>query len=290
MRLAPARIGGAGVACCRSLSFASSNRTGAVKFLANVSEERVGFDGCTINWRVKGEGDPVVFFHGAGGLVDWLPFYDLLASTRTLYAPDHPGFGLSDEPDIAEVGDLARFYIGLFRQMGLSRLDIVGSSLGGWLAAEIAIRAPELVRSLVLFSPAGIAHPDHQPGNFFIWDRETLAASLFHDQIHVQHMLDAPASPELIAKLQKNRRTTQKVAGEPLLHGEFLAKSLSKLSQPVQLVWGRNDRIIPVQSSDIWLGDVENAKLTVFEECGHLPFLERCEASYQITQSHFAGA
>lgn len=256
--------------------------------MATYSEQRVEFDGCAINWRVKGEGEPVVFLHGAGGLVEWLPYYDLLAEERRLCAPDHPGFGLSDEPDIREVADIARFYIGLFRKLGLSRLDVVGSSLGGWLAAEIALRAPELVRSLVLFSPAGVTDPRRPPADFFGWDRETLAAALYHDEIHVRRMLDMAATPELVTILQKNRRTTLKVASEPLLRGAFLEGSLKDLAQPVRLIWGRNDNIIPVESADTWLRDAPNAALTVFDACGHLPFFERPDDSFELTRSHFA--
>src|SRR5947199_362105 len=103
-----------------------------------------------------GNGPTVLFLHGAGGVPQWLPFFDVLAEQYEVLVPEHPGFGGSDDPPwIRSVADLALFYLDLVEEAGLDRIHLVGNSLGGWLAAEILIRDRARFRSLVQLAPAG---------------------------------------------------------------------------------------------------------------------------------------
>src|SRR5947207_2894676 len=89
-----------------------------------------------------GNGPTVLFLHGAGGVPQWLPFFDALAERYDLLVPEHPGFGGSDDPPwIRSMPDLAMFYLDLVEEAGLDRAHLIGNSLGGWLAAEILIRS-----------------------------------------------------------------------------------------------------------------------------------------------------
>ena len=88
-----------------------------------------------------GRGPTVLFLHGAGGVPQWLPFFEALAERYELLVPEHPGFGGSDDPPwIHSMPDLAMFYLDLLEETGLDRIHLIGNSLGGWLAAEILIR------------------------------------------------------------------------------------------------------------------------------------------------------
>ena len=88
-----------------------------------------------------GRGPTVLFLHGAGGVPQWLPFFDALAERYEVLVPEHPGFGGSDDPAwIRSMPDLAMFYLDLVEEVGLDRVHLIGNSLGGWLAAEILIR------------------------------------------------------------------------------------------------------------------------------------------------------
>ena len=101
---------------------------------AHLTELRVR--GVTINLHRAGHGPTVLFLHGAGGVPQWLPFFDMLAESYELLVPEHPGFGGSDDPPwIRSMPDLAMFYLDLLEEVGLDRIHLIGNSLGGWLAA-----------------------------------------------------------------------------------------------------------------------------------------------------------
>jgi pimeloyl-ACP methyl ester carboxylesterase len=123
--------------------------------LAQLTELKV--QDVAIKLHRAGRGPSVLFLHGAGGVPQWLPFFDVLAERYELLVPEHPGFGGSDDPPwIHSMPDLAMFYLDLVEEAGLDRIHLIGNSLGGWLAAEILIRDRSRFRSLVQLAPAGI--------------------------------------------------------------------------------------------------------------------------------------
>src|SRR6202035_4235333 len=100
---------------------------------------------------------PLVFLHGAGGHTGWIGFLDALAEDFAVYAPEHPGFGRSDDPSwLDEVGDLAYFYLDVLAALGLERVHLIGTSLGGWIAAELAVRDASRLAGLTLVGAVGI--------------------------------------------------------------------------------------------------------------------------------------
>src|SRR6202171_6354712 len=104
----------------------------------------------TIKLHRAGHGPTVLFLHGAGGVPQWLPFFDALAEHYELLVPEHPGFGGSAEPPwIRSTPDLVMFYPDLVEEAGLDRAHLIGNSLGGWLAAEMLIRDRSRFQSLV---------------------------------------------------------------------------------------------------------------------------------------------
>src|SRR5687767_13690756 len=113
--------------------------------------------GCNIGLTRAGAGQPLVILHGASGPGTWLSCLPELAGRHDVILPEHPGFGSSDTPDwLDNVGDLANFYLDFLDQDDLDNVDLVGFSLGGWIAAELAVRNTSRLASLTLVSSVGI--------------------------------------------------------------------------------------------------------------------------------------
>src|SRR2546426_9442253 len=124
------------------------------------TDHTVAIDGCRTHFRRGGKGAPLVFLHGASGAPVVLPFMEKLAQRFDVLVPDHPGYGQSDEPEWLEnIPDVAYFYLDFLAHLKLERAVIVGSSMGGWMAMEMAGRNTSRIGSLGLVSPAGI--PTH---------------------------------------------------------------------------------------------------------------------------------
>src|ERR1700730_10245592 len=102
----------------------------------------------------RGQGAPILYLHGGGGIAPDLPFLDLLAQKRRIIAPSHPGFGRSSLPDwLDSMDDISHIYLELIDRLGLTRTDLVGFSIGGWIACELATQGPEPVGCFRLHGP-----------------------------------------------------------------------------------------------------------------------------------------
>ena len=109
--------------------------------MAGVKETTLRVAGCGVSVKRAGQGAPLLFLHGGGGAPRWLPFMTSLAERFDVIVPEHPGFGKSETPEwLDTIGDLAFFYLDFIKQLGLERVHLVGSSMGGWIAAELAVR------------------------------------------------------------------------------------------------------------------------------------------------------
>src|SRR5262249_47547567 len=136
--------------------------------MATPHEEIVEVRGGLLKIRMlsAGEGDPVLYLHGAGGLF-WDPLMDALAANHHVVAPEHPGAGVSQGLEhVEDLWDLVLYYNELLDQLGFERVTVVGHSFGGMVAAEIAATNPERVERLVLVSPLGLWRDDHPVPDF----------------------------------------------------------------------------------------------------------------------------
>jgi pimeloyl-ACP methyl ester carboxylesterase len=246
----------------------------------NFTESFVEVDGCRTHLRRGGKGEPLLFLHGASGAPVVMPFMEKLAQRFDVLVPEHPGWGRSDEPEWLEnIHDVAYFYLDFLKQLNLKSVTLVGSSMGGWIAMEMAVRDTSRLRSLVLVSPAGVAAPGVRPADIFLMAPEDLIKSLFFDEKLAQARL---AQPEDIDVALKNRHTTARLAWEPRLHDPFLPKWLHRIDVPVKIVWGRQDRILPVGISEHLRKLMPKAEVHILENCGHLPHAEKADEFVEI--------
>src|SRR3954469_3930548 len=137
-----------------------------------MQEETLDVRGHALRIRKKGDGAPVLYLHGAGG-ANWSRLHDELSADFHVIAPEHPGFGRSDIPDwMMGMSDLAYFYLDALDTLGFDKVHLVGHSIGGWLAAEIAIRTTRRIETLTLMAPAGVAAPEAPFPDIFLWTPE----------------------------------------------------------------------------------------------------------------------
>jgi pimeloyl-ACP methyl ester carboxylesterase len=229
--------------------------------------------GRSIQLMVGGSGPPLLYLHSAGGETEWPPLVDRLADHFEVYLPAHPGFAGSEGLDsIHDIHDLTWHVVDLCDQLGLVEVPVLGFSLGAWIAAELAILRPALVSRMLLVAAAGL-HVDGAPmGDLFIDDLEALRRLMFFDPEHPAARQTLPSSlddPDIIHWLRA-REATARVGWNPYLHDPRLPRHLHRISCPTRLLWGREDRLIPVAHGEAYARLIPAATLRVLERCGHM--------------------
>jgi pimeloyl-ACP methyl ester carboxylesterase len=227
-----------------------------------------------------GQGPPLVYLHSAAGETEWTPFHQRLAQHFTVYVPAHPGFALSEGLDqIDDIHDLAWHYVDLFEQLGLKQAPVVGFSLGAWLAVELAILRPNLVERLVLTAAAGLHLPDAPLAEMFVDDFDKLRRLLFFDPDGpaVGQIMPASLDDPRILMWLRAREATARVAWNPYLHDPKLPAHLRRVQCPTLILWGRDDRLIPLAHGQFYARQIPGARLEVFDGCGHMVPFEQPE-------------
>lgn len=232
--------------------------------------------GCRVSLNRAGSGEPLLFLHGASGASRWLPFMYALAEKFEVLVPEHPGFGLSEMPPwLDNIGDMAYFYLDFLEGLGLKSVHLMGNSLGGWIATELAVRDQRSIRTLTLVAPAGIHVNGAPAGDIFLWPREELTRNLFYNQKFAEAMLQAPVSEEQQDAQLKNSITVAKLAWQPRLHNPHLSKWLHRIQVPTLLIWGDSDKVIPPCCGPAFRDLIPNSRLEVIPQCGHFPHIEK---------------
>jgi pimeloyl-ACP methyl ester carboxylesterase len=161
----------------------------------------------------------------------------------------------------------------------------VGSSLGGWIAAEIATRNATRLASLTLVGPPGIRIKGVPMGDMFIWSPEEAIRKLFFDQAIADRVLSAKLSDEQIEVQMKNRFAATKYCWQPRLYDPDLEKWLHRIKIPSQVIWGANDELIPSQYAQHWQSQIEGSQMSILDKCGHLLHLEAPDALFGKVQT-----
>ena len=250
---------------------------------------QVDVNGRSVHELRGGSGKPLVYLHSAMGESSlWLPYLEALAQTREVFAPMHPGFGKSEGiDDIRDIEDYVWHYLAYFDANGWESVDIVGLSLGGWIAAEIAARYPERVSSLVLTSSVGIWVRDTPIHDIFVVDLdrpETVIDVSFHDttcpaaQMLTAMMAAKNLPDEMLEDIVKARAATAKVGWNPLLHDPRLESLLHRVTARTLCLWGSHDKIVPPVYGETFARRIPNAELRIVDQCGHLIPLEKLDA------------
>ncbi len=239
--------------------------------------------GTKIGLMRAGKGASMLYLHGAAGAAAWLPFMEKLSQHFDLIVPEHPSFGVSDTPEwLDSVGDLAFFYLDFIKQLGLKDIHLMGSSLGGWTALELAIRSTHDLRTLTVTCPVGLRIPDVPVGDMFLWNPEQRARNLVHDQRLADQMLAVQPSEAEADVLMKNHYALARLAWQPRFFNPDLEKWLHRIDVPTHIVWGREDKLVPVAYAQAFAKLIPNARVTIIPDCGHVPHLEKTDDFVRI--------
>jgi pimeloyl-ACP methyl ester carboxylesterase len=226
-----------------------------------------------------GQGEPLLILHGAGGNRAWLQYMQLLSQRFQVYVPDHPGFGKSDQPEwISSVPDLACFYLWALEDLGLSRLRVMGFSMGGWLAAEMAVMCPHLIERMVLVGAAGVKPTQGEITDIFLLSPAEMTAKMFYDTKQApeyEQLYGAQPTSEEQDLLTRNREMAARITWKPYMHDPRLPPLLRRLRMPTLIVWGRHDAIVPVNCGELYHQNLRGSQLVIMEQCGHVPQIEK---------------
>ena len=245
--------------------------------------ETLNVDGVKTVVYSAGTGDPVVVFHGAG-TVDGFDFAEKWTDRFRVIVPYHPGFGESDDdPTFTELHDYVMHYLELFDALRLDRFHLVGLSLGGWLAAKFASEHGHRVKKLVMIAPAGIIDADHPMLDIIATPGEQIPGLLVSNFETFRKRLPDKPDADFVAARYREATTVARLLWEHPVDPKFM-RYLHRLNMPTLIVWGDEDKIIPVQQAEVWRKALPKAEVRIFKGGGHLVHIDKPEVVDVIGQ------
>ena len=244
-----------------------------------------------------GQGAPLLYLHGLadvhGAVSEWAPFHESLASSFRVLAPAHPGCAASTGiADIDGVEDLVFHYLDVLDALDLPRVDVLGVCVGGWVAAEMAVRHSQRIRRLVLVDAPGLHVPGAPIADIFMlsqrrdWGKhDDLRSLLFRDPDLklARTMFPDGAAPRADELLRYQSLTLAARIGwtPPYLYDRKLRARLGRITAPTLVVWGREDRFVPLPHAEAYHAGIRGSELSVLE-AGHSPWLEEPDACARL--------
>jgi pimeloyl-ACP methyl ester carboxylesterase len=234
--------------------------------------------------RRGGTGAPLVYLHSAMGEGEGLPLLDGLAGSFSLVAPVFPGFGESEGIEqIDDMEDATFHLLDLLDTLGLEAPAVVGTSLGGWMAAELATRYPERVGRLVLVNPVGLYIRGAEIKDIFGRTPGEMAEDLFADQSQPMAMMmkafadmdPADITFEMVAPQYQMLAAVARLGWDPYLHDPKLRKRLHRVTAPTLVVRGARDTLVPAPHAETYAAEIPGARLEIVEGAAHLLPIEK---------------
>lgn len=246
-------------------------------------EKDITVYGTKIHYAEAGSGPTVILLHGLGGnWTNWAFNIGTLAAKYHVFVPDQIGFGKSDKPLINySIGTYVDFLDQFCKQLKIERASLVGVSMGGWIAAAYTVAFPEKVDRLVLVDAAGYApRPDFDNRTLYGLNPSTRAGmkALSKEVFYNQAIFGSDAVIDQMLALRMNAGDGYTINSiiESLGRGEgFLDKRVQAIKQPTLIVWGRQDGLVLLGDGERFKKEIPNSTLVVFEQCGHVPPVEK---------------
>jgi pimeloyl-ACP methyl ester carboxylesterase len=227
----------------------------------------------------RGAGRNYLLLHAGSGAGSMMGLAEALSARGCVVVPTHPGFDGEPRPEwLTRIDELALAYLTLVERLEMKDVVVVGSSIGGWIAAEIALRKSPRVAGAVLLNAVGIdaAEPDHPMGDPRKIPPDELLARAFHDPKFAQAIMKDEAT------LADNQRSLLVYAGDPYMHDPRLRARLAYVSTPTLVAWGESDRLIDLDYGKRYAASIPGARFVPIAKAGHLPQIERVEETARI--------
>jgi pimeloyl-ACP methyl ester carboxylesterase len=250
-------------------------------------------------WLLEsGSGAPLVYLHGFADVhsvkESWLPFHELLARQTRVIAPAHPGCAQSDEnKDVDSIEDVVFHYLEVFDALKLAQFDLVGTCVGGWIAAELAVRHPERIRKLVLIGATGLFVQGALIGDVFMMAQPERGSSYASLREMLFASADQPRALELfpdgmgdiedeLRRYQMLRFGSRIGFRPPYFYNYSLRNRLHRIASPSLVIWGENDRMVPLVHGETYAKLIPDAKLEIIMGAGHSVHVEKPDETAKL--------
>ncbi len=237
--------------------------------------------GAELACRHFGSGPPLLMLHGGAGPTPRAPYLDALAAHFEIILPTHPGFyGSPHQKRVSSVDDLAYLYLDLIDDFGLDDLTVMGFSMGGWLALELATKSCARLKQLVLVDAVGVKFTDRETRQFpdiFAMAQDKVAQLMFHDPARMAPDFATLSEDELTAFVT-NREALIHYVWEPYLHNPRLLGRLHRVTVPVTCIWGDSDGLATPDYGRQLVAALPHARFALIPQAGHAPQLEQPQA------------
>ena len=248
----------------------------------NRRREKIVLPGAEIEVERIGGGPPLVLLQSAETYEAGLDLVDRLAADREVFLPWAPGYGGSALPDwVRSIDDVAYVYLDLIEHYGLGDAVLVGFSLGGWIAAEMATKTCERLSRLVLVDPLGAKF-----GGAYDRDIEDIYFLSF-DRVKAIKFADPGRDPlddmttlgeDEAMQVARHRETTARLCWEPYFHNPALRHRLHRIAAPTLVLWGAEDRFVGPEYGRAYAGRIPGARFVSIAGAGHYPHIEQPDA------------
>jgi pimeloyl-ACP methyl ester carboxylesterase len=252
----------------------------------------------------SGSGAPLLYLHGFADVHSvkdsWMPFHERLAKQARVIAPAHPGCAQSDEnKDVDAIEDVVFHYLEVLDALKLTRFDLVGSCVGGWIAAELAARHPEKIRKLVLIGATGLFVQGALIGDVFMMAQPERGSSYAGLRTLLFAGADQPRALELfpdgMGELEEELRRYQmlRLASRigfkpPYFYNYSLRNRLRRISSPALVIWGEKDNMVPRVHGETYAKLIPNATLSIVSGAGHSVHVEEPEETAKLVADFLA--
>ena len=244
-------------------------------------------EGVRIDVSRVGTGRPILFLHGPWGVTPDEAFLESIGAIGAVAAPWHPGFGHSELPaGLRSVNDLALFYLDFLEAEDLHDVVVIGSSFGGWIAAEVAVRSVQRIDRMVLISPVGIkvgGRESRDVADVFAMSQDELISASFHDTASRLADYSEMSDTELVG-VARSREAYAYFTWRPYMHNPSLRRWLHRACRPTLVIGGTSDRVLSDGYLNAFAASLPDARLVMVPAAGHYPHIEQTKAVVSLVR------